>query len=162
MQPPRFLGNQFMRTANIILSVVFISFGIFYAYLTYQLPERNLPNTLGIDFMPWVLVTCLFILSVLLLFQSIFKGTSEKYDYKISAREGLGIVLLTVIVFLYVKGMNLFGFLYATPLFVAVLMLISGSRKWKELLLTVFFVTLGIYFFFIKIFRVPLPDGSLF
>jgi len=58
--------------------------------------------------------------------------------------------------------MNLFGFLYATPLFVAVLMLISGSRKWKELLLTVFFVTLGIYFFFIKIFRVPLPDGSLF
>ena len=83
MQPPCFLGNQFMRIANIILSVVFILFGSYYAYLTYTLPARNLPNTLGISFMPWVLVTCLFILSVLLLFQSIFTGTSEKYDYKI-------------------------------------------------------------------------------
>ena len=130
-----------MRVTNIILSIIFILFGGYYAYLTYNLPARNLPNTLGIDFMPWVLVTCLFLLSALLLLQALFKGTSEKCDYKISAREGFGILLLTVIVFLYVKAMNLFGFLYVTPFFVAILMLIAGSRRWKELLLTTFFVT---------------------
>ena len=151
-----------MKTTNIILSVFFFLFGGYYAYLTSQLPTRNLPNTLGIDFMPWVLVACLFLLSLLLLFQSVFKGTSEKCDYKISHKEGLGILLLTVIVLLYIKAMNLYGFLCATPLFVVILMLISGSRKWKELLVTAIFVTLGIYFFFLKIFKVPLPYGNIF
>ena len=74
----------------------------------------------------------------------------------------MGILLLTVVVFLYVRAMILFGFLLATPIFVAILMLISGSRKWKELVFTVIFVSLGIYFFFSNIFRVPLPGGNLF
>ena len=161
-QPPRFSEQQPMKTTNVILSIFFILFGSYYAYLTSQLPTRNLPNTLGIDFMPWVLVTCLFGLSLMLLFQTLFKGTSEKCDYKISAREGLGILFLTVIVFLYVKAMNLFGFLCATPPFVVILMLIAGSRRWKELLFTAFFVTFGIYFFFLKIFKVPLPYGNIF
>jgi Tripartite tricarboxylate transporter TctB family len=161
-QPPRFSRHQPMKTTNVILSVFFILFGSYYAYLTSQLPTRNLPNTLGVDFMPWVLVTCLSSLSLLLLFQTLFKGTSEKCDYKIVPRELLGILLLTGIVYLYIKAMDLLGFLCATPPFVAILMLISGSRKWKELIITALFVTLGIYFFFLKIFKVPLPYGNIF
>ncbi len=44
-----------MRRANLIISIVLISFSGFYAYLITRLPDRNLPNTLGADFMPWVL-----------------------------------------------------------------------------------------------------------
>lgn len=151
-----------MKTANTILSFILLAFGFFYAYLTFKLPIRNLPNTLGIDFMPWVLVTCLFFLSVLLLLKTLLKSTLEFCDYKISIKEVAGILFLTVIVFLYVRALNLFGFLLITPLFVAVLMLISGSRKWKEMVVTAIFVTIGVYFFFSKVFRVPLPEGNIF
>jgi hypothetical protein len=56
-----------MRVVNIILAVVLILFGCFYSYLTLNLPDRNLPNTLGSSFMPWVLVICLYGLAILFL-----------------------------------------------------------------------------------------------
>jgi len=151
-----------MKKINIIISIVFIIFSCFYAFLTTNLPARNLPNTLGSDFMPWLLVICLFFLSALLLFKTLFMVTSEKCDYKISMKEGSGIIFLTILVFLYVKAMNMFGFLSLTPIFIAVLMFISGSRKWKEVVIVAAVVTFGIYFFFSKVFRVPLPEGNIF
>lgn len=151
-----------MKKANIIISIVLIIFSCFYAFLTTNLPARNLPNTLGSDFMPWLLVICLFFLSALLLFKSLFMVTLEKSDYKISMKEGSGIIFLTILVFLYVKAMSMFGFILLTPIFVAVLMFISGSRKWKEVVIVAVVVTFGIYFFFSKVFRVPLPGGNIF
>ncbi|MBW1672928.1 MAG: tripartite tricarboxylate transporter TctB family protein [Deltaproteobacteria bacterium] len=151
-----------MKKANIIISIVLIIFSCFYAFLTTNLPARNLPNTLGSDFMPWLLVICLFFLSALLLFKSLFMVTLEKFDYKISMKEGSGIIFLTILVFLYVKAMSMFGFILLTPIFVAVLMFISGSRKWKEVVIVAVVVTFGIYFFFSKVFRIPLPGGNIF
>lgn len=151
-----------MKKANIIISIVLIIFSCFYAFLTTNLPARNLPNTLGSDFMPWLLVICLFFLSALLLFKSLFMVTLEKSDYKISMKEGSGIIFLTILVFLYVKAMSMFGFILLTPIFVAVLMLISGSRKWKEVVIVAVVGTFAIYFFFSKVFRVPLPGGNIF
>jgi len=151
-----------MKKLNIIISIVFIIFSCFYAFLTTNLPARNLPNTLGSDFMPWLLVICLFFLSALLLFKTLFMVTSEKCDYKISMKEGSGIIFLTILVFLYVKAMNMFGFISLTPIFIAVLMFISGSRKWKEVVIVAAVVTFGIYFFFSKVFRVPLPEANIF
>ena len=54
---PPFFRDVSMRVVNIILAIVLILFGCFYSYLTLHLPDRNLPNTLGSAFMPWVLVT---------------------------------------------------------------------------------------------------------
>jgi hypothetical protein len=92
-----------MKKVNIILSAFLIGFGIFYAYLTAELPERNLPNTLGSDFMPWVLVGCLFFLSLLLLIRTVWGGSPENFDSSISPKEGFGVIYLTACVFAYVK-----------------------------------------------------------
>lgn len=151
-----------MRVVNIILAIVLILFGCFYSYLTIHLPDRNLPNTLGSAFMPWVLVTSLFILSALLLLQTIYKGSAESCDYAISKKEGTSILFLVVLVIVYIKAMAYFGFLLVTPFFLVALMLTVGARKWKEVLLTSTLVTFGIYLFFQKVFQIILPAGNLF
>ncbi len=151
-----------MRVVNIILAIVLILFGCFYSYLTMHLPDRNLPNTLGSAFMPWVLVICLYVLSILLLLQSFFKRSAETCDYAISKKEGLGIVFLVTLVIVYIKTMAYFGFLLVTPFFLVALMLTIGARKWKEVILTSTLVPLGIYLFFQKVFQIILPAGNLF
>jgi putative tricarboxylic transport membrane protein len=151
-----------VRKVNIVISVIMIIFCGFFAFLIERLPDRNLPNTLGSDFMPWVLVICLFSLSLFLLLKNIFVGTLEKLDSKISFREGSGVLFLTAIVYGYVKAMGLFGFLFVTPVFIAILMLFTGSRGWKEVVTASILSTLGIYFFFQKVFQVQLPAGTLF
>ena len=151
-----------MKKVNIILSALLIGFGIFYAYLTAELPERNLPNTLGSDFMPWVLVGCLFLLSLLLLIRTIWGGSPENFESSISQKEAFGVIYLTACVLAYVKLMVLIGFILATPIFLALLMLITGSRKWKEIVMVSIVATFGIYLLFQKIFQVILPRGELF
>lgn len=151
-----------MKKVNVLLAVLLMGLGIFYAYLTAHLPDRNLPNTLGSNFMPWVLVGCLLLLSLLLLIKTVFGSSPEQFDFSISPKEGFGVIFLTVCVFAYVKLMLLIGFVLATPIFLALLMLITGSRKWKEIVLVSIFATFGIYLLFQKIFQVILPRGELF
>ena len=151
-----------MKKVNVILAELLIGLGIFYAYLAANLPDRNLPNTLGSAFMPWVLVGCLLFLSLLLLIKTVFGSTPEQFDFSISAKEGFGVVFLTVCVFAYVKLMILIGFVLATPIFLALLMLITGSRKWKEIIMVSIFATFSIYLLFQKLFQVILPRGELF
>jgi len=151
-----------MKRANIIASIVIVLFTVFYGYLTSQLPSRNLPNTLGSAFMPWLLATLLFGLSVCLLITNAFRGTRENSNANISLKEGFSVVFLTVFVYFYVKAIQLFGFIAITPFFLAALMWISGARKWKEIVILSIASTLGIYLFFQKVFKVILPHGTLF
>ena len=151
-----------MKKANIVASIVIICFTGFYAYLTSQLPTRNLPNTLGSDFMPWLLTTLLFCLALCLLMINVVRGTREDSNASISLKEGFSIIFLTVFVYVYVKAIQVFGFIVITPFFLAALMWISGARKWIEIVLLSIASTLGIYLFFQKIFKVILPHGTLF
>jgi putative tricarboxylic transport membrane protein len=160
-RPPHF-GDGSMRVVNIIVAIVLILFGCFYSYLTMHLPDRNLPNTLGSSFLPWVLAICLFVLSILLLLQSLIKVSAETCDYAISKKEGTGILFLVVLVVVYIKTMAFFGFLLVTPFFLVALMLTIGARKWKEVILTSTLVTFGIYLFFQKVFQIILPAGEFF
>ena len=119
-----------MKKANICVSVVMLMFAGFYAYFTTKLPDRNLPNTLSIDFMPWLLVSILALLSIWLFLQNVLNKSRETFDPKLSIKEGSGVILLTVLVYVYVKAMELFGFVWVTPIFLGLLMVITGSRKW--------------------------------
>ena len=151
-----------MRKANIIVSLVIISFTGVYAYFTSQLPTRNLPNTLGPHFMPWLLAAILFVLSGCLLIINALGKTRENFEPKIALKEVVSVIVLTVFVYVYVNAIQLIGFLYITPFFVAALMWISGARKWKQILIISAGSTVGIYLFFQKVFRVLLPQGTLF
>ena len=114
------------------------------------------------DFIPWLLVGCLLFLAALLLVINIWRETSETCSYHISGREAFGILFLTLMVYAYIQAINWAGFLISTPLFLAVLMFVTGSRKWREIVLGSLLTSFGVYFFFQKIFQVILPGGTLF
>jgi putative tricarboxylic transport membrane protein len=157
------LVGSFMRRANIFISIVLIFFTIFYAYLITRLPTRNLPHTLGVDFMPWVLTICFLLLILLLLIENLFdKRKEEESVVSISFREGLKIISLIAIIILYIKVMILLGFLLVTPVFIAVLMVISGSKRLKEIIIFSIGITLAVYSLFFQLFNVPLPGGKFF
>ncbi len=153
-----------MKRANQIAAVILLAFCGWYAYLTYNLPDRNLPGTLGLDFMPWVLVICLAGLSGLLLIQGL-TAPKPKVAFKggptFSRREVSGVIFLTVLVIIYVQAIIWLGYLISTPIYLALLMIVSGSRKWVEIVLASLLATAGIYLFFNKVFQIQLPGGIL-
>lgn len=125
------------------------------------LPTRKIPHTLGIDFMPWVLTICLLFLSLLLLLKSlIFKREEEVVQ--ISLKEVIGILSLVILVIAYIEAWLYFGFIIITPLFMAGLIVISGSRKWREVIFFSIIISVAVYFLFYRLFGVPLPSGKIF
>jgi len=149
-----------MRKANILMSIIFIFFGLGYSILILQLPDRNLPNTLGSSFVPWIMFIWFEVLSVLLLITNLIKEPIEVCDPRVTKREAIGIVTFIVVLIGYIRLMKSFGFILVTPFFIAGLMLLSGARKWREIAMVSIISTFGIYFFFYKLFRVALPLGK--
>lgn len=147
-----------MRKANIIISFILLGFASFYAYLIANLPARDLPNTLGAAFVPWVLVSILAGLSVTLLIHSIF-AVNENRKVSLPRRELFGIAFLLILIVGYVKLMAYLGFVTVSVVFLAILTWLAGSRKPVEII--VFSVTTAIlvYLLFHKFFQVQLPTG---
>lgn len=151
-----------MRRANVFISIVLIVFSGFYAYLITGLPKREIPYTLGADFMPWVLTICLLFLASVLLLRGLFFGREERGEVSMSLKEVAGILSLLAIIVVYIEAMIYFGYLFITPLFIATMMLISGSRKVREIILFSIGIALAVYLFFHRFFDVPLPGGKIF
>lgn len=151
-----------MRRANIFISIILFAFTGYYAYLITRLPTRNIPHTLGADFMPWVLTVCLLLLSSLLLLESLFYRREEKRVARISLKEVAGILSLLAVIVAYITAMIYFGYVFVTPLFMAAMMLMSGSKKLKEIIFFPIGITLAVYIFFYRFFNVLLPGGEIF
>lgn len=150
-----------MRIANIIISIILLAFTGFYAVLIVRLPDRNLPNTLGADFMPWLLTGFLTLLSLILLVGSI---SSPKDDIPVTVpkRDFVGIVGLVVFIGVYIKLMNYLGFIPVTIFFLASLTWVAGSRKPLGILIFSVTTTTAIYLLFHNFFSVQLPAGIFF
>jgi hypothetical protein len=147
-----------MKRINIITSLVLFAFGGFYIYLITRLPERNLEHTLKSSFMPWVLVILLLFLSLLLLVWNLLRDSQEACDYRISRREGGGLILLIALIIAYILALPYLGFLILTPPLLAVLIWLTGSRRWVEIVAVSLGSTAAVYAFFTLLFRVQLPD----
>ena len=150
-----------MRKANVIISFILLGFTGFYAYLIVNLPSRDLPNTLGAAFVPWVLAGSLAGLSVILLISSIW-AKSEHSKVSLPRRELLGIAFLLILIGCYIKVMDYFGFVAASIVFLGILTWVAGSRKPVEI--AVFSITTAtlVYLLFQKFFKVQLPAGIFF
>jgi hypothetical protein len=137
-----------MKRANILTSILLFAFAGYYAYLISRLPTREIPYTLGADFMPWVLTGCLVLLSTLLLLKSLLFKEERVVAVEISPKEVAGILSLLAIIVAYIEAMIYFGYVFITPLFIAAMMLISGSRKLREIILFPIGITFAVYLFF--------------
>lgn len=151
-----------MKSVNIAISLVLMAFTAFFAFLIWKLPSRDLPHTLGASFMPWFLAGCLFFLSLLLLFSSVFQGAGSDRKVSLPLKDVGGILGLLALILVYIKAMIHLGFLITTVVFLAVLALISGSRRPLEIIIFSMATTAAIYFLFDHFFNVVLPAGEIF
>jgi hypothetical protein len=150
-----------MRLANIIVSITLLLFSGFYAVLIAKLPSRDLPNTLGAAFVPWVLAGLLAMLSLLMLFGAI-PSKSDNSTVSLPKRELFGITGLLVLIALYVKLMGYLGFVPVSIVFLALLTWVAGSRKPVGIAFFSITTTIIVYLLFQKFFSVQLPAGSFF
>lgn len=149
-----------MKKANITISIILIGFSVLYFYLITLLPDRNLPHTLGSDFVPRLLILCLFVLSVLMLLQGLF---SKKIDCepvnqsKNGSQSVLKIILTLSVITLYIIVMLRFGYLITTPFFMIAILLLAGCRHCRHLIIIPIAVSFIVYYVFYNFFHVPLP-----
>ena len=112
--------------------------------------------------MPWVLAGCLLFLSLLLLCSSVFQRAGSDRKVNLPLKDLGGILGLLALILVYIQTMIHLGFLIATVVFLAVLALISGSKKPLEIIIFSIVTTAAIYFLFYHFFNVVLPAGEIF
>ncbi|HKL02337.1 MAG TPA: tripartite tricarboxylate transporter TctB family protein [Cryomorphaceae bacterium] len=148
-----------LQKENTIIGILLFIFSGVYAFLTSQLPDRNIPNTLGANFMPYIFAGLLAFLSILLILEGVAKhnrGATGCDGNKLCTVDMLNIAALFGALIIYIFGIIYVGYLLVTPLFLAFLMYYGGSRKITEILLTSIIVTVVVYFLFHNVFMVPL------
>lgn len=94
--------------------------------------------------------------------KSLFYKREEERVVGISLKEVAGILSLLAIIIAYIAAMIYFGYVFITPPFIAAMMLMSGSRKLKEIIIFPIGITLAVYIFFYRFFNVLLPGGKIF
>ncbi|MFB5195926.1 tripartite tricarboxylate transporter TctB family protein [Neobacillus sp. KR4-4] len=114
-------------------------------------------HDVGAGFFPAILSIILILLSVILIFTAMKKGSeaAEKKDWKKA-------VLAMVYTFIYFLLLNYIGYLIATPLFLAGMMWYYQYRKKFSLVLWSLFITGIMYVCFVNLLKVPLPVGIFF
>lgn len=148
-----------LRKENTVIGIILLALSGFYAFLTSRLPDRNIPNTLGANFMPYIFAGLLAFLAILLIVEGYVKhnrGASACDGNKLCAVDMLNIVALFAALIIYILGIIYVGYLIVTPLFMAFLMYYGGSRNKLEIAIVSILVTVIVYFLFHNVFMVPL------
>lgn len=149
-----------MRKRNLIASLFLLLFCAEYAYLTANLATRAIENTTQPSFFPWVITSCLTILSLCLLVQSFLPNISQRVP------KGSGIplnrlMLALLLAIIYLALLPTLGFLGANILMFSGLMYLYGERTLTKILTSSFIVSAIIFYIFREIFQIRLPAGVL-
>lgn len=86
-------------------------------------------------------------------------SSDEKLTTGINPVEPLIAMIATGLLLFYSWMMIHFGYLFATPVLIGILLYFLEYRKWEKVLLLSLIPTLILYYFFTRILFVPLPVG---
>lgn len=147
---------------DIITSVIVMALSAF-AYFnaeTFSLIKRgtwNLAKNPAVY--PRMIATVMFVLGAILLISTIMKGKVKGLQID----KGIfgNILKVVVLMFLYIIGVYILGFILATTLFMISVIMVFGG-KIKTALIVSLPVTVGLYVIFQVLFSVPLPLGEIF
>lgn len=116
----------------------------------------------GMGFMACSASGIMVLLSLILLIQTFIRGKGTEESVRPFAGLMLGKVIGFVIaVFIYILLLSFLGYLIATFLLMACLLVIVGKRKWSLLILFPALSSLVSYYVFAKLFQCPFPTGIL-
>jgi putative tricarboxylic transport membrane protein len=111
------------------------------------------PADIGPAAVPRLMAGLVILLGVVQLVISLSRRKSDR----IIIPNKRGLAAGVILIFLYVFLMPIVGYLYATPLFVFILMGLLGNRKWLQMILVSAAFTGIAYAIFYKFLRVALP-----
>ncbi|MBN2545923.1 MAG: tripartite tricarboxylate transporter TctB family protein [Spirochaetes bacterium] len=143
---------------EIIYGTLFLLISILFFALTFQFPDITI--ALSPKVFPRFVSSCLFILSLALIFQGIKKQIQEKGELKkleINKVFIIRFILLFVFAVIYMNILEFLGYVIATPLFIAISLIIFNEKRWYIIVLISILTTLVLYAIFRIVFRVPLP-----
>ena len=144
------------KRENIIFGAIFLAVAAFYYVMASRLPERNLPNTLGIDAMPKAFAIFLAFLAVLLILQGLIgsKRGDASGRVRLSWAHLRGVVIVFAMLAAYIVLIDLVGFVIVTPFLMFGLMFIEGVRKYVSMVIVSLVTTGVVYALFRFVFEV--------
>jgi hypothetical protein len=161
------------------IGLILFGFSFFMYLQTLEFP-RAMFGTLGAGFFPRILFVLLGLTGALLSIDNWLRDRRGKRGERMDAggakgrprnriagiwRDHSQVILSLVMVFLYIVGMHYLGYLMATLFFMLTLMWFLGPRRRKDIPMVVGIscgMTFLIYFSFLKLLQIFLPEGVLF
>ena len=130
-------------------------------YEASKFPEAA--KGLGAGGFPKFIAVCLGIFGMLLMITSYLKWKKNKeQEKKVLTLNGLiGAAMIAVTFWMYIILVRPLGYIAATSLFSAILMIIYGERKWIRLIVVCVGFSVIAFFLFRNVFYVMLPVGNL-
>jgi len=143
-------GGNLLKNINRSLSILILSISCFLFYWTNNFPLKT-------AFFPRVILTFLILMSILLFF------TNEQISIDVlKRREKIIQLLVFFITFVYAILFNKIGFFISTSLYLVIIMVLLGAKKWRQILSVTIILQLIIYFLFVKQLNIPFPKGMFF
>jgi len=162
-----------------IIGIILIIFSTFMYSQTLEFPEAVF-GTKGAGFFPKILFFLLGLAGAVMTVSAFLRdrkrksgspaegispGLSFRNRVKNSLRSHSQVILSFLLVFVYIVVMDYFGYLVATLAFMGTLMWYLGPKSRREIPLILVIscgMTFLIYFSFLKLLQIFLPEGSLF
>jgi putative tricarboxylic transport membrane protein len=165
--------------ADKIIGIILVLFSAFMYSQTLEFPEAVF-GTKGAGFFPRILFSLLALAGAVLTTGGFIRdrkrkggsaahGKGPEISFRERARKSLRshsqVLLSFFLVFVYVVIMDYFGYMVATLAFMVALMWYLGPKRPREIPLILVVscgITFFIYFSFLELLQIFLPEGSLF
>ncbi|MDY0092693.1 MAG: tripartite tricarboxylate transporter TctB family protein [Candidatus Vecturithrix sp.] len=152
-----------MGRKEIIFGLVLVVLSVSMFVLTYQFPRQTL--ALSPRVFPRFVSLCMFILAVILIIQGTkgMRQPGERHTPIFRMPKALMIRFVSIIAlaFAYIRILPLFGYMLATPPFVAGTMIVFHEKRWSWIVGVSLLTTIALYLLFRMLFKVPLPRFTL-
>jgi len=150
-----------MKRRELIGGIFWLAFGIvlciyssIYEIGSFQRPETGL--------MPLLLGILLVILSTAIIVQTArSKAKKEEKEVRIFSGDWKKALLTLVVLIVASLLFDWLGYLLTFFLLCVALMIVGGSKSWKQITIMAFCTTIGIYLCFVVLLKQQLPTGIL-
>lgn len=148
-----------MRKLNVLTGIVCIFLSLFVISKAMHFEETLIGNDYtGPSFFPIATSVIMIALSAALIVSSLFLMPKE-LDATLNPANLKQPVVGVVVMFLYVLGLETLGFIVATALMAAVMLVIFRVRKVQSLVLYPVILSVVVFFVFRKLLMIDLPQG---
>jgi putative tricarboxylic transport membrane protein len=145
-----------LRRADFFIGLGLLAFALVYYQQSFSIVRGFASDRLGPAFFPRMLALALAALSLTLIVRALAGRSDPSRPPEMRVKIFATVIVLLV---LYAVVLPTAGFLVATPILLAAVIWLLGSRKWATLLGTAIGVTVVLYVVFGRALHVLLPLG---